>query len=186
MDKPTTDQLRMMNEQGFITKDSGKRSEYTSGMVRDTDEGKARFDLLFPEDVPYNKQMLTRFADLMARGAAKYAERNWEKGNSQAEIDRAKSSALRHLIQWMTGEDDEDHAAAVMFNILQAETTSKKIDTQSIILPRPGEFLVKDKKTTIRASFYDKCKCGRPLFSNAHDYECPIRDCVYHHNFEAV
>ncbi|MER7420034.1 hypothetical protein ABT346_25195 [Micromonospora peucetia] len=37
------------------------------------------------------------------------------------ELDRAKGSALRHLMQWLCGEDDEDHAAAVVFNIMAAE-----------------------------------------------------------------
>lgn len=57
---------------GFITKDSGKRTEFASGMVRDIDEGKPRFDLIRPLGVPYKAQMLTRFAELMARGAKKY------------------------------------------------------------------------------------------------------------------
>lgn len=111
----------------FETKDSGKRAEYASGMVRDTQDGKARFDLLFPKGVPYAKQMLTRFAELMARGANKYEERNWEKAKGQEELDRYYSSASRHLAQWLAGETDEDHAAAVMFNILAAETVKYKM-----------------------------------------------------------
>lgn len=106
----------------YETKDSGSRAEYASGMVRDTEEGKARFDLLFPENVPYAAQMLTRFADLMARGAKKYEARNWEKARGLEELARYKSSALRHLTQWLAGETDEDHAAAVMFNLTAAET----------------------------------------------------------------
>src|SRR6476646_7724738 len=108
--------------QAWITKDSGERAKFESGMVRDTEEGKARFDLLVPLDVPYQEQMLTRFADLLARGAVKYNARNWEQANSQAELDRYKSSALRHFMQWVTGETDEDHATAVMFNVMCYET----------------------------------------------------------------
>ncbi len=103
------------------TKDSGVRAEYNSGMVRDTSEGKARFDLLLPKGVPYAQQMLTRFANLMARGAKKYTERNWEKARGQEELDRYHESAFRHLMQWVAGEDDEDHAAAVMFNLMAGE-----------------------------------------------------------------
>jgi len=110
-----------------ITKDSGKRSEYESGMVRDTEDGKARFDLLFPLGVPYHEQMLTRFADLMTRGAEKYDARNWEMARGEEELARYRSSALRHLIQWATGETDEDHAAAVMFNIMAGEFVASKI-----------------------------------------------------------
>jgi len=112
----------------YQTKDSGKREKFDSGMVRDTQEGKARFDLLIPEGVPYKDQMLTRFAELMTRGAGKYGERNWEKANGEVELARAKSSALRHMMQYIMGETDEDHAAAVLFNILEAETVRSKIE----------------------------------------------------------
>jgi hypothetical protein len=110
-----------------ITKDSGVREEYDSGMKRDTEAGKARFDLIVPVGVPYSEQILTRFADLMARGAEKYDARNWEKANSEKELARYYSSAFRHFMQWLTGETDEDHAAAVMFNIMCAETLKWKL-----------------------------------------------------------
>lgn len=105
----------------FPTKDSGERQQYDSGMVRDTQEGKPRFDLVVPEGVPYNAQMLTRWAELMARGAGKYGDRNWEKGRGMEELNRAKASAWRHFVQWYCGEEDEDHAAGVFFNIQQVE-----------------------------------------------------------------
>lgn len=105
----------------FTTKDSGKRDEYESGMVRDTEEGKARFDLVIPDGQPYKEQLLTRWAELMGRGAGKYGDRNWEKGTGEKELRRARSSAFRHFMQWFAGETDEDHAAAVLFNIQQVE-----------------------------------------------------------------
>lgn len=187
----------------FETKDSGKRAEYDSGMVRDTEDSKPRFDLLIAKEQPYDDQfmvlwregggetyyapydsersaeqmavaanaaedsmilwlssdgntksalhvatmleayeyyawkeagygddedqwpykdqLITRFAELMARGAEKYGDRNWEKGHGQAELDRARSSAYRHLKQWVANETDEDHAAAVLFNLMAAE-----------------------------------------------------------------
>lgn len=114
----------------YHTKDSGQRSEYASGMVRDTEEGKPRFDLLHPLGVPYQEQMLTRFAMLMARGADKYGDRNWEKARGDEELKRYYSSAERHLQQWIAGENDEDHAAAVMFNILAGETVKYRMRTE--------------------------------------------------------
>lgn len=117
----------------FETKDSGQRAQFESGMQRDTEEGKARFDLLFPLDVPYREQFLTRVAELMARGAVKYEDRNWEKADSEAEIARAKSSAARHFSQWLTGETDEDHAAAVVFNLMVVETTRWKIEQAKML-----------------------------------------------------
>lgn len=104
-----------------VTKDSGKREEYASGMKRDTQEGKARFDLVVPKALSYEESMLTRWAIRMAQGAEKYDPRNWEKGSGQEELERAESSAFRHFMQWLAGETDEDHAAAVFFNIQAAE-----------------------------------------------------------------
>lgn len=118
-----TDNLRRQEElPSWITKDSGERQQYASGMVRDTEEGKPRFDLLRPLGIPYQEQMLTRFAELLARGAEKYGDRNWEKARGQEELNRYHSSAARHFEQWLAGEFDEDHAAAVMFNLMAAET----------------------------------------------------------------
>lgn len=115
----------------YTTKDSGARAEFNSGMVRDTEEGKPRFDLLRPKGVPYEHQMLTRFAGLMARGAVKYDARNWEQADSQAELDRYYSSAARHFEQWLAGETDEDHAVGCWFNIMAAETLKYKLEVNS-------------------------------------------------------
>lgn len=114
-----------MNLNNFITKDSGKRQEYKSGMRRDTQENKPRYDLLVPENTPNN--MLYRWAMLMERGMDKYGYRNWEKANSQEELIRFKASAFRHFMQWMNGEFDEDHPAAVLFNIQAAEYVKQKL-----------------------------------------------------------
>lgn len=116
--------------QGYITLDSGKRQSYESGMVRDLQEGKLRYDLLY-------WPMVDRAADLMGRGLEKYGERNWELASSWEEYRRFRASALRHAIQnfkaellWermffdpsyeCTEEDlillSEDHAAATFFN----------------------------------------------------------------------
>ncbi len=111
----------------FTTKDSGERASFASGMVRDTNKGKARFDLLLAEGISYGNQFLTRVAELFARGAEKYADRNWEQANSTEELARMKESAFRHFIQWMSGEEDEDHAAAVVFNLLAYESTITKL-----------------------------------------------------------
>lgn len=105
----------------FTTKDSGVRAQYASGMVRDTDEGKPRYDLipLLP---------LRRLAELLARGAVKYGQRNWEQASSQEEVDRFKASAFRHFVQWLDGERDEDHASAIVFNVWAATVTEDKIN----------------------------------------------------------
>ena len=113
---------------GFVTKDSGKRQEFASGMQRDTQDDKPRFDLLFPVGVPYADQFLTRVAELLMRGAVKYEERNWEKAEGEAELNRFRSSANRHMIQWLCGETDEDHMAAVVFNLMGAHLVEWKMN----------------------------------------------------------
>ena len=116
---------------GFTVKDSGKRMEYPTGMVRDTTEGKARFDLVMPKGLPYEDQMLTRWAMQMTRGADKYGVRNWEKAKTEDEHERFMGSAHRHLMQWLCGERDEDHAAAVFFNVAAAEFVRRQMEEVS-------------------------------------------------------
>ena len=100
---------------GFVTKDSGVREEFDSGMVRDTQDGKIDYALV------YDGPMLERWAALLTRGAQKYAAGNWLKANGPAELARFRASAARHFAQFMRGETDEDHAAAVFFNLNGAE-----------------------------------------------------------------
>lgn len=126
LDLPPWAESTDVNHPGFITKDSGRREEYASGMVRDINGDKPRFDLILPEGIPYEEQFLTRLAALLTRGALKYGERNWEKASGEEEVSRFRASALRHLLQWMCGENDEDHAAAVVFNLLACETTKAR------------------------------------------------------------
>jgi hypothetical protein len=102
----------------FVTKDSGERASFPTGMVRDTTKGKALFSLLFSKAIPYRAQLLTRMAELMARGAEKYSARNWEKARTQEELERFEDSALRHLIMHICGLRDEDHLAATGFNLM--------------------------------------------------------------------
>jgi Domain of unknown function (DUF5664) len=105
----------------FTTKDSGKREEFTSGMVRDTQEGKSNIALV------YSGPMLERWAGVLTRGAVKYAVDNWMKANGEAELRRFRESAARHFFQWMNGQTDEDHAAAVFFNINGAEYVKERL-----------------------------------------------------------
>jgi hypothetical protein len=115
----------------FITKDSGERQQFPTGMQRDTNVGKARFDLMFPLDVPYKYQIITRFAEILGRWAIKYNERNWEKAETQEELNRFKESAARHFSQRLCWETDEDHMAATMFNLMWAELVKYKMSLKS-------------------------------------------------------
>jgi hypothetical protein len=118
----------MYSKPNRVTKGSGPKMEFSTGMQRDINADKARFDLIVPEGIPYEEQLLTRFAELMQRGAVKYSARNWEKARTKEEMDRFKESAYRHFMQWFCGEEDEDHAVAVLFNIMGFETTKYKYE----------------------------------------------------------
>lgn len=113
----------------FVTVDSGERKTWTSGMQRDTSEAKPRFDLMFPLDQDFEDQLITRFARLLERGAVKYDARNWEQARTADELSRFRESAIRHFMEWFMGVDDgEDHAAAVLFNIMGAEYTKRRMN----------------------------------------------------------
>lgn len=105
----------------FVVKDSGSRMTFGSGMVRDTTLGKVDYSLVF--DGP----MIDRWAEHLSKGAVKYSKRNWMQAAGEAERDRFRESAVRHFIQWLRGDVDEDHAAAVFFNINGYEYTEAQI-----------------------------------------------------------
>ena len=109
----------------YITKDSGKRIKTKSGMVRDIQDGKPRYDLVIAET--HENDMLTRWARILERGMIKYGYRNWEKANSEEELIRFRASAFRHFVQWFKNQEDEDHAAALFFNVNAVEYLKEKI-----------------------------------------------------------
>jgi hypothetical protein len=98
-------------------KDSGERRSWSTGSVRDLSTGKGRFDLLPPYSIK-------RLAQHFENGAAKYGDRNWEKGQPlHVYID----SALRHGFCVSAGMQDEDHAAAAAWNWFAFMHTAEQI-----------------------------------------------------------
>ena len=83
----------------YQLKDSGKRQEFTTGAIRDTAEGKGRYDLISPIATK-------RLAIVLEKGAKKYSSRNWERGMN---LGRLIDSAKRHLDQFLEGNRGEDH-----------------------------------------------------------------------------
>lgn len=111
---------------GFITKDSGERQEFASGMQRDTSEGKLDYTRLL--DGP----LLEDWVGLLSRGAVKYPDAelgvaNWTLADGKAELLRFRQSAFRHFMQWVRGERDEAHHAAVAFNMNGFEFVRQKM-----------------------------------------------------------
>lgn len=114
----------------FVVKDSGKRAQFASGMVRDTTEGKPDVELIF------NGPMADRWATHLTKGAIKYpdpspGQPNWMLAAGQEELVRFRKSAVRHFRQWLRGDVDEDHAAAVFFNINGKEYVQQKMKEEA-------------------------------------------------------
>lgn len=99
-----------------MIKDSGDRTEFSTGAKRDMHAGKGRMDLL-----PWNAIM--EVSKHCENGALKYGERNVDKGIPQHSF---VDSAFRHLAKYLLGWRDEPHLTAACWNLLWAleqETT---------------------------------------------------------------
>lgn len=99
-----------------MIQDSGDRREFNTGAVRDMAEGKGRCDLL-------PACAILRLARHFENGAKKYNDRNWEKG---IPIHSFIDSAIRHLMKYLDGWDDEDHLCAAAWNCMCAMWTEEK------------------------------------------------------------
>lgn len=97
--------------------DSGERREFTTGARRDMGKGKGRFDL-----VPFYS--LFRLAIHYENGSVKYGDNNWQKGMP---LRQYLDSAGRHLYKYLGGMRDEDHMAAVAWNIFGYMWTENEI-----------------------------------------------------------
>lgn len=93
-----------------MIKDSGERTEFSTGAVRDMKRGVGRMDLL-----PwYGIMEVSKHCE---EGAEKYGEHNVDKG---IPLHSLCDSAARHLAKFIAGETDEDHLRAAAWNLLWA------------------------------------------------------------------
>lgn len=97
----------LMIDQTKSFRDSGQRSSFSTGAVRDIAQGKGRMDLV----PPFSIMFLSRIYEV---GCLKYGDRNWEKG---IPISRYVDSALRHLQKYQSGMRDEPHLSMALWNI---------------------------------------------------------------------
>jgi hypothetical protein len=98
-------------------KDSGTRSEFKTGAVRDGQTGKGRMDLM-------PVRALLAVSKIMEDGAVKYDARNWEKG---IPLSRYIDSGLRHQMKWLRGDRDERHLEMACWNLLCLLDTQERI-----------------------------------------------------------
>ena len=93
-----------------MIKDSGARTEFSTGAVRDMKRGVGRMDLL-----PwYGIMEVSKHCE---EGAEKYGEHNVDKG---IPLHSLCDSAARHIAKFIAGETDEDHLRAAAWNLLWA------------------------------------------------------------------
>ncbi len=88
-------------------KDSGDRTQFETGAVRDLSTGKGRMDLL-----PFHA--ILELSKHCENGAMKYEEHNVDKGIPQHSLI---NSGLRHIFKYCAGYTDEDHLLAALWNI---------------------------------------------------------------------
>jgi hypothetical protein len=117
-------------ENNFTIKDSGKREEFASGMIRDSGDKVRMLRIL-------TGPMARRWAEHLHKGQKKYPDvkpgvPNWTLAKGEAELQRARESAFGHMVDWLEGKVDEDHAAGVFFNINLAEYVKEKIAEDEI------------------------------------------------------
>lgn len=127
----------------YEIQDSGQRTHFKTGARRDLAAGKGRFDLL-------PAIAIERLARHFESGAAKYDDRNWERG---IPLNSFLDSALRHLNKWSQGKIDEDHLAAVLWNIACLIWTIDKIqnaERPEVLIEGLPEEVREQIRTTIK------------------------------------
>ena len=102
--------MKNHGKQEIEIKDSGERTEFNTGAVRDMHQGKGRYDLL-----PWFA--IHELAIHCENGALKYGERNCEKG---IPIHSLVDSGIRHLSCYLRGQKEENHLRAAMWNVAMA------------------------------------------------------------------
>lgn len=92
-----------------ILPDSGERTNFgKNAAIRESSDGKGRPSLISPE-------LIFRISKHLELGALKYEPRNWEKGMPYS---RVMDSIIRHTFQYLDGDNEEDHLAAIVCNVM--------------------------------------------------------------------
>lgn len=117
-------------------KDSGRREKFASGALRDPSTGKIKWSRIT------FGPMMRRWAQHLTNAEAKYPDPtpglpNFSLIEGPEELVRYKESALRHFMSWFEGDTDEDHAAAVFFNINGVEIIKDKARTKGAEVADP-------------------------------------------------
>ena len=91
-----------------------------SGMVRSDDQGKPDYTLL-------DLAMLERWARHMTDQVPSKGRDNWRLAHTEEDRQRFLASLWRHVVAFTRGDTDEDHAAAILFNVTGAEHVRRQL-----------------------------------------------------------
>jgi hypothetical protein len=100
-----------------VLSDSGERSEFATGAVRDASIGKG-----LPSCLPTDS--LRALSCHFERGAQKYGRDNWTQG---IPYSRYIDALNRHLWAFQEGKVDEPHLVAVAWNAICLLATAKRV-----------------------------------------------------------
>lgn len=160
----------------MMIKDSGNRTEFSTGAVRDMHEGKGRFDLL-----PWNA--IHEVAKHCEEGAIKYGEHNIDKGIPQHSLI---DSAIRHLSKYIRNEEDEDHLRAACWNLLWAlEQRTTHPELNDLYCHRPvfeREPIEDDEEDTYAGVGKRAAEFAQALNDIIGDDECEEEECEDDHS----
>lgn len=132
--------VRMAGSPIFVVKANGPQTVLAGGMVRSSGAGKIDYTLAL------DGVMFERLAAHLTKATqppANYPKRNWllscEPATSESDLgvqketlERYRVSAARHFIQWMRGDTDEDHVAALWFNTNGYETLKEAMKNAQV------------------------------------------------------
>lgn len=115
--------------------DSSMREEFVTGMIREPNLMRGRYDLISPLALNRVATLVNGFTAIPAyglemlavhyeRGALKYAPRNWEKGGY---LSRYLNSAIRHAQKVLAEDMQEDHISAIVWNCFSIMHTEMMI-----------------------------------------------------------
>jgi hypothetical protein len=112
---PACDEAKMVEDArslyGIAPFESGDTRRYESGFIRGDNTGKTDYTLAL--DGP----LFERWARLLTENVGSKGKRNWMNASTREDYDRFRESFLRHALSVLRGDTDEDHAAAVVFNL---------------------------------------------------------------------
>lgn len=133
-----------------------EKKVFESGAQRSADSDQWAFHLIHWE-------FLADMAKVLRTGAQRYGAHNWEKGMP---IEESANHLIKHVYQWLNGDDSEDHLANAACNLMFMKVMAKlhpellaKARRLPGGYPSPGQLRCSDKADKIeRTSTFEEAK----------------------------